>query len=95
MQNLINNLAAIIESDDVNIPKGNPTAAMPTILQIVFAVAGGTALLIIAIAGLRMVMSQGNPEGFSRARNTVIYALIGLVVCVSAFAIVTFVIGRI
>lgn len=67
---------------------------LQTILQIVFAILGGLAFLVIIIGALRYVISGGNPESVKEAKNTVIYALVGLVVCVSAEIIVTFVLGR-
>ena len=95
MLRYITNIADILSSKDINIPKTEPTTALPNLLKIVFAVAGAVSVLIITIAGLRMVLSQGNPESVNRARNTVIYAAIGLMVCVFGFAIVTFVLNKI
>jgi hypothetical protein len=64
-------------------------------LKIMFGLAGGIALVIVTIGGFRYAVSQGNPQETAKAKNTVLYALIGLVVTVSAFAIVQFVIPRI
>ena len=67
---------------------------LKTIMQIVFAILGGLAFLVIIIGALRYTISGGNPESVKNAKNTVIYALVGLIVCVSAEIIVTFVLGR-
>lgn len=72
----------------------NPNA-LQFILQIAFGVIGAVALLIILIAALRFVISNGNPETVSRARNTIIYAAVGLVAAVSAELIVTFVLTNV
>ena len=53
------------------------------------------ALVVLVIAGLRYVSSSGDPTTMSKAKNTIIYAAIGLVVSMSAFAIVGFVLGNI
>lgn len=87
-------LADLLVPSDINIPKGTPDSVLPTVLKIVFAVAGAVSVLIITISGLRLVLSQGNPEGLNRVRNTIIYAALGLVVCVAGFTIVTFVISK-
>lgn len=66
-----------------------------TVLQIVFGFAGAVAVLIIVIAGFQYVLSQGDPQRTAKAKNTVIYAIVGLFVCIFSFAIVRFVIGRV
>lgn len=55
-------------------------------------VTGAIALLIIIVAGLRYVTSQGNPQSTAKAKNAIIYAGVGLVVSLLAFSIVTFVV---
>jgi len=47
-------------------------------------------VLYIVIAALQLITSGGNPESAKKARETIIYAVIGLIVAVSAEAIVTF-----
>jgi len=91
----LNKLAAIIAPGELRIPKGGTDTSLNIGMSIVFATAGAVALLIIVIAGLRMVLSQGNPESVSKARNTIIYAAIGLAVCVLGFSIVTFVLNNV
>jgi hypothetical protein len=66
--------------------------ALQTILSIVFAVTASVALLIIVIAGFRYVVSHGDPNAVTQARNTILYAVIGLLVSLTAFSIVTFVV---
>jgi len=65
------------------------------ILTIVFSVTGSIALLIITIAGLRYVLSHGDPSLIAQSKNAIIYALVGLLLSIFALAIVTFVIGRV
>lgn len=75
------------------IPKVEFTAeTVTTLLQITFAIVGAVALLIIVIAGLKYVTSQGDPQSTGQARNAIIYAAIGLVIALSAEIIVTFVV---
>jgi type IV secretory pathway VirB2 component (pilin) len=64
------------------------------ILQIVFGIAAALAVLFIVIAGLRFITSQGNPQEVAKARNTIVYALVGLLVALSAEVIVSFVVVR-
>lgn len=67
-------------------------AAIATILQIVFAIAGSVALLMIVIGGFRYVLAHGDPNSVSQAKKAILYAVIGLVVCMAAYSIVIFVI---
>lgn len=64
-----------------------------TILRLGFGVIAVIAVLVIVIAGLRFILGQGNPQETAKARSTIIYALVGLVVALSAQAIVGFVLG--
>jgi len=61
-----------------------------TILQIIMGVLAAVAVLMVTIGGFRYVTSEGNPENTKKARSTIVYALIGLVVAISAEAIVSF-----
>ena len=63
------------------------------ILKIAFAILAALAVLFIVIGALRMVTSQGNPQEASKARSTIIFALVGLLVALLAEAIVAFVLG--
>lgn len=66
-----------------------------TIVNIFFGILGSVAVLIITIAGFRFVIHQGDPGDTVKARNSIIYAVVGLVVALSAWVIVSFVIGQI
>jgi len=74
------------------IPHVNATSArLQDILSIVFATTGAIALLIITISGFRYIASRGDPNAVAGAKNAIIYAVVGLLVSVSAFSIVTLV----
>lgn len=80
----------------INIPKTPASKGnIETILSLVFALLGGITLIMIIYGGIKMISSQGDPQGFAKAKNTVIYASIGLAISISAFTIVSFVVGRI
>lgn len=65
-----------------------------SIKNIVFGLAGGLSLLFVVIGGVRYIISQGDPNATSQAKNTILYALVGLIVTVFAYAIVGFVINN-
>ena len=64
------------------------------VLTIVFGVIGALSLLFITIGGFRYILSEGDPQAAAKAKGTIIYSLVGLVVSISAVAIVTFVLKR-
>jgi hypothetical protein len=82
--------------DVSNLPRTPATSnTIKNILTIVFSVVGALALLFITIGGFRYVLSQGDPQATGKAKNTILYALVGLIIAVTAQLIVTFVIGRV
>lgn len=67
------------------------TPVIQTVLQVTFGTMGAVAVLIITIAGTQYILSNGDPQRIAKAKDAIIYALIGLVVAILAFSIVTFV----
>lgn len=55
---------------------------------------GIIAVVMMLIAGVRYVTSQGESSAINGAKNTIIYAIVGLVVAVLAKAIVQFVLTK-
>lgn len=88
-------LAQTISPNEVKLPNSDVTAStFETILQIVFGVAGAIALIVIVLAGFKYVLSRGNAQETAKAKNAILYAVIGLVVSLLSFTIVSFVITR-
>lgn len=65
-----------------------------TILNIALSIVGALALLMISISGFRYVTSAGDEQKAAKAKAGLTYALVGLVVAVSAESIVLFVGNR-
>lgn len=86
---LFNLFAAVDTSPLPNI--GATSGRLQTILSIVFATTGAIALLIITIAGFRYVASRGDPGSIAGAKSAILYAVVGLLVSVTAFSIVNLV----
>lgn len=66
-----------------------------TIADTLILVIGAVSVLMIIVGALRYVLSSGNPQATAGAKDTILYAVIGLVVAILAFAIVNFVITHI
>jgi hypothetical protein len=63
--------------------------------NLVAIVTGVIAVFIIIVSGIKFITSSGDPNSVAGARNTLLYAVIGLIVIVLARTIVVFVIGKI
>lgn len=61
------------------------------ILGAVFIVVGIIAVIVLVIGGINYMMSQGDPGKVKKAKDTILYGIIGLIVSLLAFAIVQFV----
>ncbi|MBQ1298639.1 hypothetical protein IIY24_02275 [Candidatus Saccharibacteria bacterium] len=62
------------------------------IINAIITVLGIVAVIFIIIGGVQYMTSTGDAPKIKKARDTILYAVIGLAVCVLAFAIVNFVI---
>jgi hypothetical protein len=58
-------------------------------------VAGIAAVIMIIVAGIKFITSQGEPSAVGEARKTIIYTAVGLVVIVLARTIITFVVSKV
>lgn len=82
-----------ITPDEIDIP-GNDLdgSEVPAILGIVFPIIGLITLIIMVLAGFKYVRSHGNPGETAKAKNTIIFALVGLVITMISYSIVAFVV---
>ena len=65
------------------------------ILNVVIGISGLIAVIFIIIGGFNYMTSSGDAAKIKKAKDTILYACIGLVVCVIAFAIVNWVIAAV
>ncbi|HSE61930.1 MAG TPA: hypothetical protein VLA88_06620 [Candidatus Saccharimonadales bacterium] len=65
------------------------------ILETFTFIIGAVSVLMIIIGGIRYVTSNGEQQQVTSAKNTIIYAVVGVVVAMVAYAIVHFVISQI
>ena len=63
-------------------------------VNVVVGVAGFIAVGFVIYGGILITMSAGDPNKVKRGKDTVMYAVIGMIVAVLAFAIVNFATGR-
>ena len=97
------NLFAAEANTSVNVPGGNcdstcsgtglpgnniSNGTISGLIEIALGIIGLVAVLFIVIAALQLITSGGNPESAKKARETIIYAIVGLAIVVSAETIV-------
>lgn len=80
--------------DGFNIRQDLPLVTLG-VLDILIRLAGMVAVGFVIWGGIQLVTSQGDAEGVTRGRKTIINALIGLVVALFATTIVAFVGSRV
>ena len=66
-----------------------------TVSYIISGIAGVAAIIMIVIGGIRFMVSGGDPSSVASARNSIIFAVVGLLVIAAAEAIFVFVINNI
>jgi hypothetical protein len=63
------------------------------IVNILLFIIGTISVIMIIVGGLRYVLSGGDQNSVKAGKDTILYAVIGLVVAIMAYAIVNFVLG--
>jgi hypothetical protein len=64
------------------------------ITSIVAFVAGAAAIIVIIVGSIKFITSGGDSNRISNARNTILYALVGLVVIVFAQTLVIYLVKK-
>lgn len=67
------------------------TGIFRTITNVLLFILGAISVIMIIIGGLRYVVSGGNATAVTAAKNTILYAIVGVIVALLAYAIVNFV----
>lgn len=61
------------------------------IVEVMLFLIGAIAVIVIIIGGIRYVTSGGDPQQTKAAKDTILYAIIGIMVALFSYAIVQFV----
>jgi len=69
------------------------TGVFSTISSVLLFIVGAIAVIMIVIGGLRYVISGGDATQVQGAKNTILYALVGIIIAILAYAAVNFVIS--
>lgn len=72
----------------------NIGSAIKSIIDIMLFALGAISVIMIVIGGIRYTTSNGDSNGIQGAKNTILYAIVGLVVAILAYAMVNFVVDN-
>lgn len=87
-------------ADPVKIPDSVPDGPSvegiaSSAVNILIFVAATASVIVIIVGGIMYATSAGDPNRTKTAKDAILYAIIGLVISLLAFAIVNFVLARI
>jgi uncharacterized membrane protein YjfL (UPF0719 family) len=96
MKELFTNLAVTLVDGGTkinNVPALSSEKVLQNTLNIVYMAAGIAAVIVIIVGAIIFASSAGNSSSVVKGKNMVVYAVVGLVVVIAAFAITNYVIG--
>lgn len=64
------------------------------IINLLITIAGIISVIMIIVGGIKYTTSGGDAKAISSGKDTLVYAVIGLVISIMAYAIVNFVLSR-
>ena len=67
------------------------TSTIQAVINILLYIVGAASVVMLVIGALRYVLSAGDAQAAASAKNTIIYAIIGIIVAVMAWVIADFV----
>ena len=85
--------AAAARGSDQTADLFGATGVFKTITNVLLYVLGAISVIMIIIGGLRYVVSGGNSTNVTAAKNTILYAIVGVIIAILSYAIINFVLG--
>jgi hypothetical protein len=73
--------------------QGGQGGIFRTITNVLLFLIGAISVIMLIVGGIRYVVSGGDSTAVQNAKNTILYAIVGVVVAILAYAVVNFVVG--
>lgn len=89
----LNNVAGV--NKNVDIPSVSADNLLQNIISAVFFLIGFISVVMILVGSIKFLTSNGDSSKNKQARMTLTYAIVGLVVSISAYSIITWVLDNI
>ena len=87
--------AEAAKGDDMPSELVGPNGVFTQITNTILYIVGIISVIMLIWGGLRYILSGGDSKKVTDAKNTILYAIIGLIISILAFAIVNFVLNAI
>jgi hypothetical protein len=85
----------LIDNKSVNLPSvAADNGALGIVLNLVWMISAALSVMFVVIGGFKYTIANGDASQVASAKNTILYAIIGLLISLFAFAIVNFVLGK-
>jgi hypothetical protein len=87
----LTNIAPIDLKTPFNMHFNSLSAVIGSVIEILLMIAWIIAVVYLIMGGYQYITSGGNPDAATKARNTIVGSVIGLIVTFSAYLIVKFI----
>ena len=84
-----------VGEDNLNGAEDKFNDAVIGIINAIIGVLGVIAVLVIILGGVQYMTSAGDAGKVKKAKDTILYGVIGLIICIFAAAIVNFIIAKV
>jgi len=84
---------AVHEDNQVQV-FGDTNSVFERVVNVLLFLVGSISVIMLIVGGIRYIVSSGDQNQVTGAKNTIMYAIIGIVVAVVAYGIVNFLLGR-
>lgn len=78
---------------DLGLPSVGIDSGLKTIVNVVFTILGLVSVIFVIAGGIKYILSGGDSAGIKNAKETITYAIVGLVISMLAFGIVNYITG--
>lgn len=84
--------AGCAQGDDQQSELFGDSGLFKTVTNVLLFIIGAISVIMLIIGGIRYTTSNGDSTAVTNAKNTILYAVIGIIVALLAYALVNFVI---
>lgn len=70
-----------------------PSGIFKKVTDVLLFIIGAVAVIMLVIGGIRYTVSGGDQAAVTAAKNTILYAIVGIIVAILAYAVIGFVTG--
>lgn len=82
-----------VKADEIGLPHSTDTVGgvLNVAVKILIFLIGMLSVLMIIVGGIKIVVSNGDPARYKSGRETITYAIVGVILALVAYSIVIFI----